>query len=80
MTPDRLVSREDVEYALDQNDFEPTGQRTSTGEIWRHKRSKRNIQIPDDYGGLYPDWMIGDWEQDIGPLTPGMSGQSQNII
>jgi hypothetical protein len=80
MVAERVASREDVEHALEQNDFEPTGQRTATGEYWRHRRSGRHILVPDSYQGYYPDWMLGDLSKEVGKVVPGSGGDPRGLL
>ncbi len=71
--PVRVFTAEQVEEALSDHGWHKTGEKTDTGEFWKHEDG-RHLQVPfPPYGG-YPDWMLGGIFAPIGiPPPPPLS-------
>ena len=57
MIAPRVPSEEAVFKELRALGFEPTNNKTDTGEFWKHS-SGRHIQVPFSVQGYYPDWLV----------------------
>lgn len=67
MTAVRVLTREEVEEHLRSLGFQPTGQRTASGEFWRRADGK-HVQVPFPYEGMYPDFLIRELVEKIGKI------------
>ncbi len=71
----RVASKEEVHDKLKAYGFEPTGEKTATGEFWENKEKGQFIQVPFSADGHYPNWMLWDLEEKANivlsiPLAP----------
>jgi hypothetical protein len=62
MTAARVPSEAEIFAELRSLGFEPTGEKTETGEFWLPKATKRHLQVPFSIQGFFPDWLIWEFE------------------
>lgn len=67
MIADRIRSRQDVERVLEEKGYQKTTHRTATGTIWVHTGTGEHIQVPDPYEEMYPEVIIKDLLDIVGP-------------
>lgn len=73
MIAPRVPPKEEIFAELGKLGFEATGEKTDTGEFWRHKASGRHLQVPNSVQGYFPDWLIWQfWPRavEIANMTP----------
>ena len=70
MSPDRVLSREQLESQLNDLGCAPTGIRTATGEWWKTPSNSNLFFVPDPLDGFYPDWMLEEITKIAGELDP----------
>lgn len=72
MVAGRVLTEQDLRRRLRDLGYEETTNRTTTGAIWKSKRTGKHIQVPFPYDGMYPNFILRDLEAVIGPLLePG---------
>jgi hypothetical protein len=60
MIAPRVPHELEIFKELESQGFERTGEKTKTGEFWRHKTTRRHLQVPFSIQGYFPDWLC--WE------------------
>lgn len=68
MIAGHVVTRNEVEGALDKAGFEPTDVRTDTGTWWRSKKTGRHLLVPDPYDEMYPEFILKDLRELAGKV------------
>jgi hypothetical protein len=73
MIAPRVPHEDEIFAKLDDQGFERTGEKTATGEFWRHRRSRRHLLVPFSIQGYFPDWLCLEFQAkaaEIAALKP----------
>ena len=65
MNPHRVPTQQEFEAQLEAKGFRKTDVRTGTGCFWQSTASKKHILVPDPYEGMYPKFILKDFEEQM---------------
>lgn len=69
MSPVRVPHEKEIFKELEELGFEKTGEKTRTGEFWRHKPSGRHLQVPFSILGFFPDWLCWQFKSQASEIA-----------
>lgn len=69
MIAGKVPTEQELIEALREKGYECSNIKTATSTLWRHKSTKRILQVPFPYQGMYPKWMCDDLIKKVGDLS-----------